>query len=456
MADTLISDTGSNSLPSGLPQPVHMIFDGTNYWCFYGSSTQSSQICYRNATTPTSWGSETTASGTSFPTADARIFTVIFNSATNCILIAWYDSPNNKISYRRGIINSSAATISWGTLTSAHNNVFGATSLAGTLNSSNVPVVAYVGGSTTATLTATNALTSSFADALWATVSTFSGQYISPTVSAIFPLASGGALILYDDYHSSGGTSYLDYSTYSGSSWSTYTTLWSGTGTSRTQWGSCQISTTDIAVLGVSATNTFSFQQFNGSTWSSLTAPAWPSTPLKSPSSICLTTDGTIYYAFVIDTGGYIEVNIWDGSAWSGWQVLSTFGYDTTRTYIQAGVQTPSWLNITYTRSNGTTYELRTISFSTTPASVTAAGAATLDALTGAGAGAFLAPGSGAATLAALTGAGGGAFRAPGSGPATLAALTGAGAGAFLAPGTGVAILAALTGNGVGTFTAPG
>ncbi len=364
----IITSCGTDQPATGFPQQSQMIWDGTNYWCFYGSSAHAGYLCYQNTTIPSSWPeTSTTVEATSFPN-DARLFRVVFQPSNNCILVAWWDSVDNYLSYLRGTI--SGTTILWSSIINISTSlspttVFG---VLGCILSTGVPMVAVCEytfpspGYSTIAYIATDILNSSFSDSVtsWSE-SAFGYSYHAYPVNAVYPLSSGHALAIVSNW--SFGTQDVG-SVYFNGSWVSPSSIYSNANASETLWSSAQISPTNIAVLGVSAASTFSFAQYNGSSWSTITAPSWPLNGLASTSSVTLQNDGTNYYAIVIDGAGYIEINTWNGSSWSGWSILPGDVADTSRAYIQAGpyVSSASTIDLIYTHTNGGNYEIWTTS----------------------------------------------------------------------------------------------
>jgi hypothetical protein len=310
-----ISSTGTLTPSSGFPASGQTIFDGTRYWSFYLSSAQAGKICYRNSTDFASWSAESTVAATNITTTP-KLFTVVFLQSQMTLLACYYNTSNNHLSYLRGVM--SGTTITWGSITDINAGGSSPVSIAGTLNSSSVPVLAFSnGGSTVGFYVATNALTSTFADTAWTSHGT--GAYNTYcNVCVPIPLASGNIMLVIDD--NSGSNVINSYTIYT-SSFSACANLQSGTGVTHYNWAVSAKSTLDVAYLGVATASTFLFKTYNGSAWSTATAPAWPASGLAATQSVTLSNDGTNYIATVIrgDASSTVSLNIWNGTSWSGW-----------------------------------------------------------------------------------------------------------------------------------------
>jgi hypothetical protein len=322
--------TGTITPDVRLPASVQTIFDGTNYWAFYVNSAQAEKICYRHSTDFATWSAETTVAATNAPT-NAQLFTVIFNASGSppTLLACYFDTTNPQAKYLLGTI--SGTTISWGSLANLGGVGQGSDvcSITGTLNNSGVPVL--VDARTSGYIqiyTATNALTSSFTDTNWTFVNNGTPY---ATVCAVLPLASGNKMTFCDD-----GATAVKYSIFTGS-FGMFTVLTSGTGVSRINWSVSGISTSNLAFIGLASASTFIFKTYNGTAWSTATAPSWPTSGIAATQSVALSNDGTNYILSVIrgDANHTISVNIWNGSSWSGWVDQTT---DTNaKSNLQAG-----------------------------------------------------------------------------------------------------------------------
>ncbi|TAL51406.1 hypothetical protein EPN81_00005 [Patescibacteria group bacterium] len=140
--------------------------------------------------------------------------------------------------------------------------------------------------------------------------------------------------------------------------------LYSTSGTSRLNWGAIKLSNTDMRMLGQDTASSFTFRKFDGSaTWTTLTAPSWPTSGLVTNSRVSLLSQGTYIFAFVIrgDASNTIAYAFYDGVVWSGWTDLTTT--TKTRNYIEANyvVQANQAL-VSWTETNGSNYDFKVMS----------------------------------------------------------------------------------------------
>jgi hypothetical protein len=106
--------------------------------------------------------------------------------------------------------------------------------------------------------------------------------------SALFPLASKNLLEIVEDSSDYVVEAAL-YNATTGYWDASYTPIMNtgAPGTSIvTNWGAVKVSNTNVSFLAQLSTNTFSFQTYSGSAWSTLTAPSWPTSGLATNSQM--------------------------------------------------------------------------------------------------------------------------------------------------------------------------
>ena len=242
--------------------------------------------------------------------------------------------------YLRGVI--SGTTITWGSnalgVTTVVNNPPADYYLNACEDSSGKYVVLHDDnqGNPVISRSASN-ISASFADAdsSFSVVGTPSNLTDYAQHATLFCLASQNYLIITND--SFNGTPDIQSTKWDGANWGgSYAILYQDTNASLLNWGAVKISNTDVRMLGVSAASTFSFQKFDGTSWSTLSAPTWPANGLATNSQISLSTDGTNVWAFAVggDPNNSIIYNKYNGSAWQGWTTLVSSA--ATRSYVEA------------------------------------------------------------------------------------------------------------------------
>ncbi len=387
----IITSCGTNAIATGLSSSAGAVFDGTNYWSFYGSSTQSGKLCYRPTSNLGSWGGEQTVSATNFPTS-RYLATVIYNGS-DTVLVIWQDVAGAQILFLRGVI--SGTTITWGTQTALFTSIT-ALAIAGCLDSSSYPVVQIIrtaGGNTNfrKTLALTNTFTST---GNWAYTNVEAGAG-TPTLVAIAPLGTDNLLMFFDE-QDSGTIRYIGAYNWTGASWGTVVYPWAGANVPTNNWAVCQVTATgNPYIIDAGGSSTLVFSQWNGSSFTAKAAPTWPTNGLATTAALALASDGTDVYVFAIrgDANTTIASNHYSvsGDTWGGWTNLEASSQ--VRSDIQAGPYvssaTPTIVPI-WTQVNGSNYEIWAAtpggSFTASPAAIPAnhSGSITLT-LTGTG-----------------------------------------------------------------------
>jgi hypothetical protein len=224
------------------------------------------------------------------------------------------------------------------------------------------------GGGNVNGLVATNAISSAFADNAWVYDST---QPLNDVVTRdwIGQLASGQHIIISDDL--SGATRIIQYCVTTAGVAGSWATIYSGSATDRSTWAVAQISTTAIYLIGISAASTLAFNSFNGTSWSTLSAPSWPTGGVKT-NGITLVTDGTDVWAVAIlndsaNTIAYAKYNV-GGASWGAWTNLVTSTQ--VRNHLSPAQKVGnSLVAFLYTQTNGSNFDVTVDSFSTASAS---------------------------------------------------------------------------------------
>jgi hypothetical protein len=189
-------------------------------------------------------------------------------------------------------------------------------------------------------------------------------------VSSCFlaPLGSRGLLACEDNADTDNNHyTQLNWNSWNGSTWSQGTSgpevsllASSVTSTDDNSWGACKVSSTALYVLSLSNnSNSYVVRLFNGSSWSTVTAPG--NLTYATTSGLALVSDGTNVWAFAISSGN-VEYNKYTVGAgtWGGWTVLES-SRTNTPAYITACINSAGTaIQVAWTEKNGTNYEVWT------------------------------------------------------------------------------------------------
>ena len=238
-------------------------------------SGSANTLFYSYSSNLTSWTEASVALNAGTVT-DGGSITIYFDGASNTLLVTNFTTVSTNYNYSRGVI--SGTSIAWSSVieqvaTAKQANSDYTVNLTTDSNNKMVGTVAD-GAGNPSVYRSTNTISASFSDADWGAVGTMPSVSDFVQRAKVFSLGGGNLLNTLDDL--SGGNKLVRWTKWGGSSWTAYATIVSNPGASRTDWDAIRISDTDIRFLGVSAASTFSFQKFDGSSWSTLTAPAWP------------------------------------------------------------------------------------------------------------------------------------------------------------------------------------
>lgn len=327
------------------------------------------------------WSTEATQTIYANAGHSALQFYVHFRLSEMTLIACYFDTYNSNARYIRGVISAPPTnTITWGSDSVCDTyGVSGAACFAGCVDSGGIPwlftpqTTGYY-----AVAKATNPLTATFADTYWNAVQAVIDSHSDDgTRGQLLALGSGNIVAVYSDINNGAGNKWLRAKVYTTSFGSTIN-LWGAdvTGSaSGNLWAASQISATDLAVLGVAATSTLGFKtSSDGSTWSSATAPDWPTSGFAT-SGLTLANDGTSYYAFAIrgDANNTVSYNKRTGTTWGGWTDLETSAQ--VRSYLQVAGASSSKLPVIWTEVNGSNYDLvgATYSLAAPPAASSAA-----------------------------------------------------------------------------------
>ena len=354
---TVIASAGTIAHATKNSQQIRIFYDGTRWWAFYMKSGSANTLFYSYSSNLTSWTEASVALNAGTVT-DGGSITIYFDGASNTLLVTNFTTVSTNYNYSRGVI--SGTSIAWSSVieqvaTAKQANSDYTVNLTTDSNNKMVGTVAD-GAGNPSVYRSTNTISASFSDADWGAVGTMPSVSDFVQRAKVFSLGGGNLLNTLDDL--SGGNKLVRWTKWGGSSWTAYATIVSNPGASRTDWDAIRISDTDIRFLGVSAASTFSFQEFDGSSWSTLTAPAWPG-GLTASSGVSLISNGTNVWAFVIrgDANNSVSYNKYNGSSWSGWIDLVTT--NAVRTDIQtAPVIGNNTIPILWTQTNGSNFDI--------------------------------------------------------------------------------------------------
>ena len=257
---------------------------------------------------------------------------MFYDASSSVVLIPYYSDTNYE-RYLRGNV-SGTSILSWSTST----NYAAADAYSGTGDYSftiakdstgRAIFQAFDANANPKESISSNTISTSFADtgATWVNLSgTSAACYITDYLrqETIIPLESNRRfVVIVDDVVS--GNSQVSWYLYNNANCTGagYVAIYSGAPVSRTNWGSTKFSNTDIRLVGQSATSTLIYEKMNvaSNTWSTSTAPVWPTGGVASTSEIALQNDGTNLWAFVIrgDASNTISYNLNSSGTWSGW-----------------------------------------------------------------------------------------------------------------------------------------
>ena len=365
---TTIASAGTLANPTFHSAKNQLFFDGTRWWAFYLKSTTANTLFYSYSTDLVTWTEASVALGGTI-VSDGGTISVLYDSATGVVLVSYYTNTNND-RYMRG--NISGTSITW-----TANTVYADTTVKNAtggysydISKDSTGKVLYTDIDTYANpkvLISTNVISTTFADTgtSWTVLTGADATYALndyENQESTVPLASSGLLIVVDDLNVN---PCIDFISYNGSTWSAAAGAYSqfvlacAAGVSRTNWGLAKISNTDVRFLGQATASTFSYQTFNGTAWSALTAPSWPTGGLATNSGVSLITDGIDVWAFVVrgDTNNTVSYNKYSGTTWSGWTDITTTA--ATRSYIQTA-QGPgdNKIAVLWTQVSGTNYNV--------------------------------------------------------------------------------------------------
>ena len=363
----VIASAGTIAHATKNSQQIRIFYDGTRWWAFYMKSGTANTLFYSYSSNLTTWTEASVALNVNTG-MDGGSITVYFDSGSNTLLATNWTGSGTDYNYIRGVI--SGTSIAWSSVIEEANTTKNANSdwTASLTTDSNNKMVGSLsdGAGNPSVYRSTNAISASFSDSVWGAVGTMPSVTDLVQRTKAFSLGGGNLLNMLDDL--SGGNKLVRWTKWGGSSWTAYATIVSNAGASRTDWDAIRISDTDIRFLGVSAASTFSFQKFDGSSWSTLTAPAWPTGGLTASSGVSLISDGTNVWTFVIrgDANNSVSYNKYNGSAWGGWTDLVTT--NAVRTDIQtAPVIGNNTIPVLWTQTNGSNFAIVVNSISALP-----------------------------------------------------------------------------------------
>jgi hypothetical protein len=355
---TVIASAGTISDITGNSTNRKLIYDGTRYWAFYMKSGTSNTLFYAYSSNLTSW-TETSVALETNTTQGGVTIDVLWDSANSLILVGHFNSSSGNIRYIRGVI--SGTTISWG----ANTTYVFASGLSGGLficeDSSGYAICGFDDNTNPGCARSTNTLSSTFADDGWTSLSPGgdSGSFIR---CKVIPLASRNLLVV----HTEDASTNIKTGLYNGSSFGSYVDALA-VSTYRTCWDACWISDSSIFIASQNAASTLALVQTinQGTSYSSKTAPGWPTNGLATNSQLSLVTDGTDLYLVCIRGNSSCSVSFnkytVSGNSWGGWTDIETGGTQT-RTYIN-GYWLNSGLKVLYTQTNGSNYDVTVSSY---------------------------------------------------------------------------------------------
>jgi hypothetical protein len=330
--------TASSSEPTYHSLEHKIFYDGARWWAFYLKSANgtSTKLYYSYSSDLVAWTESSTVLGGT-PTIRGGAIGVYYDASSSAVLVPYYSDTNYE-RYLRGNV-SGTSILSW---TSNANYIDTSVYLApGDWSfsfakdaSGRALFQGFDANANPKELISSNTISTSFADtgATWVNLSGSSAAcYITDYLrqEVAFPLESTRKfVIIVDDVVS--GNSQVGWYLYNNANCSGagYTAIYSGAPVSRTNWGTTKFSNTDIRLVGQTATSTLGYYKMKvaSNTWSSSTAPAWPTGGVASSSEIALQNDGTNLWAFAIrgNASNTISYNLNSSGTWGGWTDITT------------------------------------------------------------------------------------------------------------------------------------
>lgn len=351
-----IANSTKNSVQSKL------IHDGTRYWAFYMKSGTANTLFYAYSTNLVSWTEASVALRTG-TVQNGGTITALYHGADQTVLVSNTNTTDGVTFYIRGVI--SGTTITWGSnatdicTNTKHASGDYTTNLFEDSAGKLVLLIGNNSGNPQSWLS-TNNISATFADS-----DTLGNFTVSNEVAITdFPQHLGGASLASQAmlYVTDDSGPQLKWSKFTGtwSALSNPTAAFNGAGVSRLNWGIVRVSNTDIKLLGQITASTFGFVKFDGTSWSTLTAPEWPNGGLATNSQVSLTTDGTDVWALIIrgDASNTVSLNKYSTGAgtWGGWKDVERSTQ--VRTYISAGPVVSGIPSVMWTQVNGGNYDV--------------------------------------------------------------------------------------------------
>jgi hypothetical protein len=364
---TVVSPVGNIADPTNHSLLFKIFFDGTNWWSFYRKATATSSLFYSSSSNLLNWTeTSTTLGGT--PSIQGGTNSVLFDPATNVVLVSYYTNTNND-RYLRGVINATG-TITWGSSTAVYadtvaKNAVGGYSYGLVKNASST--VLYFEPENYANprvLISTSTISKTFSDsaAAWANLSgTAASCYVTDylTNHTVIPLDKARRFFIFTDDLVSGNAmiSYYLYN-YANCSGAGYTDLWLTSLSGRSSWGVTKLSNTDVRALGQYTASSLIYKTWNGTTWTTSTAPSWPTGGLATSSQVVFHNDSGNLYVFVVrgDVNSTVSYNVLPSgtSTWTGWYDMTTTSAK--RSYLTAAPQVAGGkFVVEWTENAGTT-----------------------------------------------------------------------------------------------------
>ena len=393
-----IASAGTISLATGRSPGKQLVYDGTYWWAFYQKSTGANTLYYAYSSDLQSWTETSTALGETVQN-DGNEISLAYDMGINVVVVSYYATNRRYVRYMRG--NISGTSITWSSnsyyvvATAQYGGSSGNPQRVLIDSSSKVIVLHDDGGGNGYPHRSTNNISTSFSDSQndWSGIGTYqSGEGGDKLVgyqqsNFITDVGSQNYLLIMNDDGTNG-----TYQPYRGVRWN----KWNGTAWVHLQgiyfdstltkqmtqnFSTVALSSNCIYHLGQNSDSTLGLYKFtDGSpgSWTSLTAPSWPTDGVKvgSPNSgsVALATfNGTELWAFVIrgDANNTISYNKYTvgTDSWDGWADLVTSS--ATRDFIQTPVSPATdTIPVIWTEVNGSNYDIKVATLST-PTAVT-------------------------------------------------------------------------------------
>jgi len=374
MATSIYTGSASpGAAATGRPQQGHVQYAVNQgaWWVFYLTSTN--QLSAQYSSDGTTWSTPT---GSPFTLAAAHGsfgynfgFAYANISSTDILHMAAVSIISNTATHRHSRFtlgttwSNTNAEATVGTPSSAAGGQYpvGPVTI---LDSSNTPVdsswaidVGGAGGSSAPAI-ATHTDSGTSWTAGYGTPHDFSSVSALSESNFLASLGSQNLLLVNDNGSGSAVFTNLFAYKYTGS-WGSNTTPLAGnvTSTNDNNWGATALSTSAISVVALSNnSNTYVCRTFNGSSWSTFTAPA--NLAYGTTSGIACVNDGTNIYIFVADASKNIQYNKSTGTTWAGWTVLEATRTNAP-TYLTACYSAAkSAILVAWTEHNGSNYEV--------------------------------------------------------------------------------------------------